>query len=155
MKFGLCNALNLLAVVIAMSSNEFNPVKKFSIVFAELGTMAGVFTINLKADVKPVRLYAPRPIAAGLRQKAKKELDKMLEDGVLEPIEQATDWCSGLTIAPKSNGKIRMCVDSTNLNRVLNERFILTLRLMTCYDICLEESCSLNWMLTLVVGKQN
>ena len=109
--------LNLLAVVNAMCSIEFDPVKKFSKVFAGLGTMPGVFTIDMKANVQPVRLYAPRPIAAGLRQKAKEELDKMLEDDVIEPIEQATDWCSGLTIAPKSNGKIRMCVDLTNLNK--------------------------------------
>ena len=131
--------VNLLAVVNAMCSIEFDPVKKYSKVFARLGSMPGVFTIDMKADVQPVRLYAPRPIVAGLRQKAKEELDKTLEDGVIEPVEQATDLCSGFEIAPKSNGKIRMCVDLTNLNRVLKQRFILSLGLMTCYQICLEE----------------
>ena len=70
--------------------------------------MPGVFTIDIKANVQSVGLYGPRQIAAGLRQKAKKELDKVLKNGVIEPIEQATDWCSGLTIAPRSNGKIGM-----------------------------------------------
>ena len=131
--------LDLLAVVNAMCSIEFDPVKIFSKVLARSGTLPGGFTIDMKADVQPVRLYAPRPIVAGLRQKAKEELDKTLEDGVIEPVEQATDLCSGFEIAPKSNGKIRMCVDLTNLNRVLNQRFILSLGLMTCYQICLEE----------------
>ena len=49
-----------------MCSNEFDPVKKFSKVFAGLGTMPGVFTFDMKAHVQPVRLYALRTIAAGL-----------------------------------------------------------------------------------------
>ena len=36
---------------------------------------------------------------------------------MIEPVEEATDWCSGLTIAPKPNGAIRMCVDLTSLNK--------------------------------------
>ena len=109
--------LNLLAVVNATCTNEFDPVKKFNKVFEGLGTMPGLFSISLKKDVEPVKLFAPRSIAAGLRQQAKKELDKMLANDVIEPVEQPTDWCSGLTIAPKPNGKIRMCVDLTNLNK--------------------------------------
>ena len=41
----------------------------------------------------------------------------MLALEVIEPVEQATEWCSGLTIAPKPNGSIRMCVDLTALNK--------------------------------------
>jgi hypothetical protein len=109
--------LNLLAVVNAMCSNEFDPIKQFPKLFKGLGIMPGLFKIELKADVKPVRLFSPRPIAAGLRKAAKDEIDQMLDKGVIEPVEQATDWCSGLTIVPKPNGKIRMCVDLTNVNK--------------------------------------
>ena len=41
----------------------------------------------------------------------------MLAKNVIEPVEKPTEWCSGLTIAPKKNGKIRMCVDLTSLNK--------------------------------------
>ena len=109
--------LNLLAVINAMSSNEFDPIKVFNKVFKGLGTMPGIFTIELVEDAKPVRLMSPRPIAAGLREQAKAEIDNMLANGVIKQIEQPTDWCSGLTIAPKPNGKIRMCIDLTNLNK--------------------------------------
>lgn len=109
--------LNLLAVINSMCISEFDPLKKFSKVFEGLGTMPGTFTVELEKQVRPVRLFAPRPIAAGLREKAKEELDKMLELGVIEPIEKPTTWCSGLTIAPKAGNKIRMCVDLTNLNK--------------------------------------
>lgn len=43
--------------------------------------------------------------------------DKMLALYVIEPIEEPTEWCSGLTIAPKSNGSISMRVDLTQLNQ--------------------------------------
>ena len=75
--------------------------------------MPGEFNINLKPDVEPVRLYAPRPIAAGWKEQAKNEIDKMLSLDVIEPGEEATEWCSGLTIATKSNGFLRLCVDLT------------------------------------------
>lgn len=81
--------------------------------------MPGVFTIGLKRDVQSFRLLAPRPIAAGLCEKAKAETDKMLSLHVKEPVEGPTDRCSGLTIPPKPNGAIRMCVDLTALDKGL------------------------------------
>ena len=58
-----------------------------------------------------------RNIAAGLREKVKDEIDKILLMKVIEPVEIPTEWCSGLTIAPKPNGAIRLCVDLTRLNK--------------------------------------
>ena len=109
--------LQLISFVNQIGSGQFDPVQVFPKLFSGLGTMPGKFCISLKPDVEPVRLFAPRPIAAGLREKAKAELDKMLALDVIEPVEQATEWCSGLTIAPKPNGNIRMCVDLTALNK--------------------------------------
>ena len=109
--------LNLLAVINGMCTDNFDPIQKFPKVFEGLGTMPGMFSITLRGEAEPVRLYSPRSIAAGLRSQAKKELDKMLTDKVIEKVEIPMDWCLGLTIAPKSGGKIRMCVDLTNLNK--------------------------------------
>ena len=109
--------LNLLAVVNSVSEAVFNPIREYPKVFEGLGTMPDVFSIKLDPDLQPFQLYAPRRIPVGLRDEAKKELDNMLAKGVIVPVEQPTDWCSGLTIAPKPNGKIRMCVDLTMLNK--------------------------------------
>jgi len=109
----------ILAVINSLSirKSEFKPVEEFPKVFTGLGTMPDVFRINLSEDVKPYRLCAPRSIPVGLRDKAKLELDNMLKLEVIEPVEEPTEWCSGLTIAPKANGNIRMCVDLTILNK--------------------------------------
>jgi len=104
------NSLNKVDVI-------FDPYKEYFGLFNGLGVMPEVFKITMKDNVKSYRLCAPRTIAAGLKDKAKLELDKMLKLDVIEPVEEPTEWCSGLTIAPKSNGKIRMCVDLTMLNK--------------------------------------
>ena len=67
--------------------------------------------------MEPVRLYTPRPISAGLLDKARAEIDRLLALDVIEPVECATDWCPGLMIAPKPNGAIRICVDLTAVNK--------------------------------------
>ena len=109
--------LGLISIVCSVSEKAFDPFKEFPKLFKGLGIMPGIFKINLESNVEPYRMFAPRPIAAGLKEKAKAEIDKMLALDVIEPVEVSTDWCSGLTIAPKPNGNIRMCVDLTALNK--------------------------------------
>ena len=109
--------LSLLAVVNAVSKAEFDPLQRYPQLFSGLGTMPGIFKINLYEDAQPKRLFSPRPISVGLRDQAKAEIDNMIKLGIIEPVEQPTDWCSGLTIAPKPGGKIRMCIDLTMLNK--------------------------------------
>ena len=55
--------------------------------------------------------------------KVKEELERMERLGVISRVEQPTDWCAGLVVVPKPNGKVRICVDLTKLNEcVLRER---------------------------------
>ena len=64
----------------------------------------------------------------------------MLEDSVIEPVEKVTDWRSGLTAAPKSDGKVRMCVELPDRKNVLNKRFITSPELVIRYPNCLESN---------------
>lgn len=46
--------------------------------------------------------------------------------GVISRVEQPTDWCAGMVVAPKTNGTVRICSDLTKLNEaVTRERHIL------------------------------
>jgi transposase InsO family protein len=110
-------ALRLLRYVNHIREDKFDPFTQYPKLFEGLGVMPGEFKIRLRPGTEPVRLCAPRPIAAGLRDKAKLEINRMLGLDVIEPVENPTEWCSGLTIAPKPNGAIRMCVDLTQLNK--------------------------------------
>ena len=43
--------------------------------------------------------------------------------GVIEPVETPTEWCAGMVVVPKTNGRMRICVDLTKLNEdVYRER---------------------------------
>ena len=36
--------------------------------------------------------------------------------GVISCVDEPTEWCTGIVIAPKKNGNIRICVDLRPLN---------------------------------------
>lgn len=94
--------------------------------FRELGELPDVFRINLKDGAIPLCLNVPRRVPIGLRDATRKELERMESMGVIEKVEKPTEWCSGMVVAPKSNGKVRLCVDLTQLNKsVRRESFPL------------------------------
>ena len=46
----------------------------------------------------------------------KEELERMVELGVIRPVQEATEWCAGMVVVPKVDGKVCICVDFTKLN---------------------------------------
>ena len=56
----------------------------------------------------------------------KDELDRMQRLGVIELVETPREWSAGMVVVPKTNGRVRICVDLTKLNEsVYRERHIL------------------------------
>ncbi|KAL7846654.1 hypothetical protein SRHO_G00216340 [Serrasalmus rhombeus] len=92
-----------------------------------LGLVQQPYTIKLKPGVKPVSLKAPRRVPLPLMGKVKQELQRMEKLGVISRIEEPTEWCSGMVVAPqKDKDEVRICVDLTPLNEaVCREKFIL------------------------------
>ena len=43
----------------------------------------------------------------------------MLEQGVISPVTPPTEWCAGIVPVLKPNGKVRICVDLTELNKAV------------------------------------
>ncbi len=69
----------------------------------------------------------PRRVPLPLVSKVKTELDRMESLGVISGVEQPTDWCCGMVVAPKKDKEeVRICVDMTPLNEsVCREKYIL------------------------------
>ena len=94
-----------------------NSIKQqFPKLFTGLGKLQGDYHIYLKPGAKPYALSTPRRVAIPLLPQVKKELTRMEQLGVIEKIEEPTEWCAGLVVVPKQNGKVRICVDLTKLN---------------------------------------
>ena len=110
--------LKLVNRVDTVSSDDYKTkiASKHPQLFTGLGQMRETYTITLKEDAKPFAISVPRKVPLPLYQKAKHELDRMLETGVISPVDQPTDWCAPMVVTPKSNGKVRVCVDLCKLN---------------------------------------
>ena len=88
--------------------------------------LIGKYHIQLREDAKPFALTTPRRVAVLLLPKVEAELKRMEDLGVISPVNEPTDWCAGMVVVPKSDGKVRICIDLTKLSEsVQRERHIL------------------------------
>ncbi|UYV70824.1 K02A2.6-like [Cordylochernes scorpioides] len=114
-----CESLNLIKRLQSIEKrNLLNPFEEYPKLFTGLGTLQGSYTIKLKDESQPHAIYTPRRIPIPLLNKTKEQLDQMVEKGVIEKVEQPTDWCAPMVIVPKpSSNDLRICVDLTALNK--------------------------------------
>ena len=87
----------------------------------------GVSTIQgakVKLDVDPnvpSLVQPPRKIPSAMVKPLKKEIDNMLNLGVIQKLDisEAMDWCHNLVLVHKPNGKLRVCLDPCTINKAL------------------------------------
>ena len=80
----------------------------------------------MEDHAKPFSIATPRRLPLPMRQKVEEELKRMEEEDVIRPVKNPTEWCAPIVVVPKSNGKVRICVDLTKLNEsVRRENFPL------------------------------
>ena len=93
-------------------------LESYGDVFKGLGKMPGTVHLQTDSSVEPV-VMPPRRVPIAVKEKLKKELDRLQGIGVIEPVSEPTDWVSGLVAVEKPNGKVRVCIDPQYLNRAL------------------------------------
>ena len=110
--------LNLLARIneIPFQSYEERIKAKYPQLFHGLGELEGEHEIKLKPDAQSFAIMTPRRIPFPMKSKVKEELARMVKLGVIRKVDKPTNWCAGMVTVPKSNGKLRICVDLTKLN---------------------------------------
>ena len=105
---------------------KLNPHEEFPELFTGLGELKDDYKIELMDNAKPYALTTPRRIAIPQIPLVEQELKRMEAEGVISKVEKPTDWCCGIVVVPKPNGKIRICADLTKLNRsVKREQHII------------------------------
>ncbi|XP_074377953.1 uncharacterized protein LOC141719470 [Apium graveolens] len=71
--------------------------------------------LNVQPEAKPVK-QKKRTFAVERQKVIEAEVEKLLEAKFIEEIEYP-DWLANVVVVKKSNGKWRMCVDYTDLNK--------------------------------------
>jgi hypothetical protein len=74
----------------------------------------GEMKIPLKPDARPVK-QRPYRLNPKYKEIVNIELDRMLEEGIIEPIEES-EWIIHVVVQYKKTGYIRICVDLRKLN---------------------------------------
>ena len=85
---------------------------------AALKEMSGPpMRIHLKEDAVPFAVHTPRVIPLAWQDDVKKELDAMVQQGIIVPAgDDPTPWCHPLVTVAKPTGCVRLTVDSSNAN---------------------------------------
>jgi hypothetical protein len=74
----------------------------------------GEMRIPLKLGVNPVK-QRPYKLNPKYKEKVKIDLDRMLEAGIIEPVEES-EWISPMVVQDKKTCEIRICVDLRKIN---------------------------------------
>ena len=86
--------------------------------FDGIGRFEGEYHIVTDPDVLPV-VHAPRKCPIHIKDDIMKELDDMVNLGVIKPVTEPTDWVSCVAYSQKSNGRWHVCLDPKDLNRAV------------------------------------
>lgn len=122
--FGLqsCIDFGLLKITFAVDcSTELTKnsvMQEIPQVFKGIGSVAGECSIQLKPDAIPV-VHPPHKIPVALRDRCKKELDRIEKLGVIARVNEPTEWVNSMVVVEKKLGQLRICLDPHDLNKYI------------------------------------
>ena len=93
--------------------------KLYPNLFDRLGSLKGAYNIRVDPTVKPAT-HARRKVPIESKEAIDKELDYLIEEEIImEQVVVPTPWVSSVTFPRKPNREVRVCLDPSNLNKVI------------------------------------
>ena len=77
-----------------------------------------LYNIRIDPSVKPA-MHARRKMPIESKEAIDKELDYLIEEEIIMEQVEPTPWVSSVTFLRKPNGDVRVCLDSSNLNKAI------------------------------------
>ena len=95
-------------------------LNKYKELFQGIGKLEGEINITLKPNSMPYVVPVHR-VARSLQESLKKELNRLVQEGiiVLLGIDKPREWCNSLYASSNQMGKIRLCLNPTQLNKFI------------------------------------
>ncbi len=95
-------------------------IQKYPKVFSPgVGRLEGEYHIRVDTQFDPVQ-HAPRRVPVALRERLQDTLEDLVQQDILAPVTEPTPWISSMVVAPKKDGKLRICLDPKDLNKPSN-----------------------------------
>ncbi|GFS09638.1 retrovirus-related Pol polyprotein from transposon 297-like Protein [Elysia marginata] len=91
--------------------------EKFRNVFEGVGSYNTQYHIQLNEEAVPVIQPPPRVPPASMPE-LKKKLKEMEDNGIIEPVNEPTEWVHNLVIAQKPHGSLQLCLDPKVRNNI-------------------------------------
>jgi hypothetical protein len=91
---------------------------EFKDVFTGLGCISSNYKLVVDKNVPP-SIDPPRRIPHSMHDKVKEELERMEKLNVIVKEDEPTQWVNSMTVVTKQNGKVRICIDPTKLNKAI------------------------------------
>jgi hypothetical protein len=114
-----CMSMNLIKFVSGIEHKHFytkdTVVSKYSDVFTGLGTLPGESDICIKPNAVPV-IHPPRRVPVAIKDRLKRELNRMVKDGVITKVTEPSEWVNSMVTVEKPSGALRVCIDPKDLN---------------------------------------
>ena len=89
-------------------------IKKYKDIFEGHGKLVG-HECKLYIDESVIPVYQKmRKQPYHLRKKIDQELSRLEQAGIIESVIGPQEWASNLVATPKSNGNVRLCLDSND-----------------------------------------
>ena len=86
--------------------------------FDRIGNFTGEYHIVLRPNNHPI-IHAPRKCPIHMRDKVKAERDEMISQGIIQKVDEPIDRVYSIVYVRKSNGKLHLCLDPKDLNKVI------------------------------------
>ena len=90
--------------------------------FEGIGNFKGEIHIELNDNTKPV-IQPNRKYPIQLVPEIVSEIEKMEKSGVIESVDEPTDWVNALAFSRKNSGGLRVCLDPKELNKSIKRTY--------------------------------
>ena len=95
-------------------------VNEFADLFNDdkLGRLPGIVKLRVKPEINPSVMPA-RNVPVAMKSKFHDELQRLLNLGVIEMVDEPSEWVSAFVTPIKRSGELRICIDPKSLNTAL------------------------------------
>ena len=85
---------------------------------SKIGMLPIKYKMKVDKSVTPV-VRPPRKIPAAMKEAVTKELQRMEDLKIIQPVDEPTEWVSSMVAAKKKSSAVRICIDPRDLNMAL------------------------------------